>query len=171
MALTGAEKNSIAQGVISFQAAAVPEVAGLGLAGAGFIGLAFLPLALGLQQQFSRVRFPKLNLGSVLQEKRNIEARGLQARVSPDPFFGDVIVSARDQDFFLGEIIRNRALRRVAASLSTRPIFEAREALIKGLADTAVERGFFENISDIPQGLRGFATRETADSPIRFVPV
>lgn len=171
MALTGEQKTQIANGVIAFETAAIAEVAGAGLGGTGFIGIAALPLILGLQQEFNRVRFPQINIGRPLTVAREIRSRGLTPRISLDPFFGDVIVSARDQDFFLEEIIRTRALRRVAASLDTRPLFEAREQLSNLLADTAVERGFFATTADIPAGLRGGVVRDTADSPLRFVPI
>ncbi len=169
MALTGAEKTQIAQASVAVVSTSIASAAGLSLLGGGVLGLAFLPLIIGLQQQFNRVRFPQINIGRPLTVAREIRSRGLTPRISLDPFFGDVIVSARDQDPFLEEIIRTRAMRRVAASLDTRPLFEAREELIQGLAETAVDRGFFATTADIPPGLRGGVFRATADSPLEFI--
>lgn len=167
MALTGAEKNQIAQGVVSAAPVAISQAAGLSLAGGGLLGLAFLPLALGLAAQFGRIRFPRLPpLGTVAQQLRDLTARGFNPRVSTDPFFGDVVISRAEQAPFLQELLETRARVRIAEGIDNAPILLRRRAIIEGLAETAEERGFAPGIDP---SLRGGVFRATADAPLQFI--
>ncbi len=97
---------------------------------------------------------------------RLLQRRGLETRISSDPFFGDTVISTRDQDRFLDELVLQSARRRLRAEADFSPILRAREAVVEGLASTAVERGFR---STIDPNLRGGVFRPTADSPLQFI--
>jgi len=167
MPLTAQEKNQIAQG----SAFATGTTIGLTTTGgllAGTVagsGLIFAPLLLGLQQEFNRVHAPAINPISILNVTRDLRRRGLEPRISQDPFFGDTIISARDQDFFLPEIILDVAQRRIRAETDFSSIFRLREAVGAELARSAEARGFRASIAP---DLRGGPFRATAESPLQF---
>ncbi len=163
MALTAEEKNLIAAGGQIALQTTIVEAAGLGLLGGGLLGLAFLPLTLGLAAQFNRVRFPQISPG-------DIGRAAAQARqgsvISSDPFFGDVVISQPDQVEFLTELVRNSAIRRIAAQQDTSRLFLQRRAVIEGLAESAQERGF---ASTIDPEFRGVVVRPAADAPLQVI--
>ena len=163
MALTAQEKNLIASGGQVALQATIVETAGLGLLGAGVLGIAFLPLALGLAAQFNRVRFPRLSPGDVV---RAAGAARQGSVISSDPFFGDIVISQPDQAEFLTELVRNSAIRRVAAEQDTSRLFLQRRAVIEGLAETGQDRGF---ASAVDPSLRGGVFRRSADQPLQFI--
>ncbi len=163
MALTAQEKNAIASGASVGAQVGIVEGAGLGLAGAGLLGLVFAPLALGLAAQFNAVRFPRISPGDIAR----LALAGQQGFVvSSDPFFGDAVISTPDQARHLTELVRNSAFRRVAAEQDTSRAFLERRLLIEGLAESAQERGF---ASAIDPSLRGGVFRPSADAPLQFI--
>ncbi len=186
MALTGGEKNLIAQsGLGAGQAAVVTPtlaeafiggaVAGGGSTTAGLVGLgfsflpllAFLPPAIGLASLFGRQSFPKGPTGrEIFDPVDRLRAQGLDPRISRDPFFGDLVISTRDQDPFLAELVRNAAVRRVAAQEDFSDILAIREGVVSGLAETAQERGFARTVDP---SFRGGVFRPTADEPLQLV--
>ncbi len=166
MPLTAQDKNAIAQGGVQAGVLSVSSAAGLGALGTGGIGILALPLVLGITAHFSRVRFPRIDPLAALRAARPLQRRGLQTRISADPFFGDTVVSTVDQDPHLDELVFRRAERRFAATQDFSPIARQRQAVIEGLRETAVERGFR---SSIDPSLRGGVFRETADSPLQFI--
>lgn len=186
MALSGEDKNLIAQsGLGAGQAAVVTPtlaeafiggaVAAKGSTTAGLAGvglsflplLAFLPPAIGLASLFGRQRFPKGPTGrEIFDPVDALRAQGLDPRISRDPFFGDLVISTRDQDPFLDELVRNAAVRRVAAREDFSAVLAFREGVIEGLAETAQERGFARTIDP---SFRGGVFRETADAPLQVV--
>ncbi len=163
MPLSAEDKNLIAQGGTVASQLAIVEAAGLGLAGASLIALPFIPLILGLQAAFNRVRFPRLSPGDI---GRTARAAGEGFVVSSDPFFGDVVLSRPDQGPHLAELIRNSAIRRVAAELNSERLFLDRRLIIQGLAESAEERGF---ATTIDPNLRGGVFRPSADEPLQFI--
>ncbi len=169
MPLTAEEKNQIAQGsALTASVAISATTTGLlgGALGTGGLGIIFAPLILGLQQEFGRVHAPAIDPISILNVTRSLRRRGLEPRISQDPFFGDTIISARDQDFFLPEIIRGLAERRIRAQTDFSSIFRQREAVGAELARTAEARGFRTSIDP---DLRGGVFRATAESPLEFI--
>ncbi len=163
MPLTAQEKNAIAQGGVSLAGAGLVS-SGAVVAGGPLVLLA--PLAIGLAAQFLRPRFPTVDVGVLAGSTQGLLRRGLEPVISRDPFGTSLVLSAADQAPFLLELLRNRAIRREAATVDTSSIFREREALIEGLAESAVERGF---LSEIPEELRGGVFRPTAESPLQFV--
>ncbi len=177
MPLTVEEKNLIAQGSGLAVRAALPSASplvggtiGLPVTAAPFAALPFLSLAppiIGLASLFGRQRFPKGPTGrEIFDPVDSLRARGLDPRLSRDPFFGDLVVSTRDQGPFLSELVRNAAVRRVAAQEDFSDILTIREGVIQGLAETAQERGFSRTID---QSFRGGVFRRTADDPLQLV--
>lgn len=166
MPLTAQEKNQIAQLSVAAGVQTVATSAALSALGAGALGIVALPLIIGLQQQFNRVRFPKIDPLAALRATQPLQARGLQTRISADPFFGQTVISTVDQDASLSQFVRDAALRRIRASQDFSSIGRVREALVEGLAQTAADRGFR---SSIDPSLRGGVFRETADSPLQFI--
>ncbi len=167
MALTGAEKNQIAQLGVQSGIQAASAALGFGLVGTAGLGLLALPLIIGLQQQFNRIRFPRLPpIGSISQLIRDLTARGLEPRVSTDPFFGDVVISRAEQAPFLSQLLEARARVRIAEGIDNAPLLLRRKELIEGLSETAEERGFATTIDPT---LRGGVFRPTADAPLQFV--
>jgi len=166
MALTAQEKNAIAQAGTAAAVQSVATSAGLSAVGTGGLGIIALPLLLGLQAQFNRQRFPKIDPLAALRAARPLQARGLQTRISSDPFFGTTVISTIDQDPFLSEFVRGAAERRIRRDLDFSSIFRVRQAVIEGLAETAAERGF---PATIDPNLRGGVFRETAESPLQFI--
>ncbi len=163
MPLSAEEKNLIASGGQAAAQVAIVEAAGLSIAGAGLLGLAFLPLALGISAALNRVRFPQLRI-----EDLGSAALAAQQgfRVSSDPFFGDVVISHPDQIDNLTELVRNSAIRRISAEQDSSRLFLERRGLIEGLAETAPDRGFAEVVDP---NLRGGVFRPTADAPLQFI--
>ncbi len=160
MPLTAEEKNLLASGATVGAQVAIVEGAGLSLLGGSLLGLAFLPLTLGLAAQFNRVRFPRLSPADIGRAAR----ASTQGRViSSDPFFGDIVISTRDQADHLTELVRNSARRRIAAEQDNSRLFLQRRAVIEGLAETAEDRGF---ATAIDPNLRGGVFRATADAPL-----
>jgi len=102
----------------------------------------------------------------VSQQARVLQRRGFDPRISSDPFFGDTVISTRDQDPFLDEFVLQSAQRRLNVGRDFSPIRLAREAVIEGLASTAASRGFR---STIDPSLRGGVFRETAELPLQFI--
>lgn len=189
MPLTPEEKNQIAQGGLAAGSAAVGSavtltaaetfiggsvatggslLGGLGTLGFSFLPLlAFLPPAIGLASLFGRQRFPKGPTGSeIFPPIARLRARGLEPRLSRDPFFGDLVISTLDQDPHLDELVRDAALRRVAAQTDFSDVLRFREGITEGLRETAQERGFPLTFDP---SLRGGVFRETADAPLQFV--
>lgn len=190
MALSGEDKNLIAQAglgagqttvaavlptaVEAFLGGAVATGAGgSSLAGLGGLAFSFLPLlaflppAIGLASLFGRQRFPKGPTGrEIFDPVDALRARGLDPRLSRDPFFGDLVISTLDQDPFLDELVRNAAVRRVAARDDFSDLLALRQGVIEGLAETAQERGFARTIDP---SFRGGVFRETADAPLQVV--
>ncbi len=163
MPLTAAEKNQIAQGTTAAAQVAIIEGLGLGVTGSVPVAVAFLPLVLGLSAQFNRVRFPRLSPADI---GRAAIASRQGSVISSDPFFGDVVISQRDQVDHLTELVRNSAIRRIAAEQDTSRLFLARRAIIQGLEETAEERGF---ATAIDPSLRGGVFRATAEAPLQFI--
>jgi len=164
MPLTAQEKNQIAQGTTAATQLAIVEGLGLGLGGASFVGIAFLPLIAGLTLAFTdRPRFPRVSPGDLARAARSA---GEGFSVSTDPFFGDIVLSNPDQIDHLTELVRNSALRRIAAEQDTSRLFLERRAVIEGLAESAPERGF---ATTIDPSLRGGVFRPTADAPLQFI--
>ncbi len=163
MPLTAQEKNLIASGGQIALQTTIIEAAGLGLAGGGLLGLAFLPLTLGLAAQFNRIRFPQVSPGDIGRAARATTEGSL---ISSDPFFGDVVISQPDQAEFLTELVRNSAIRRIAAEQDTSRLFLQRRAVIEGLAESAQERGF---ASTIDPEFRGVVVRPAADAPLQVI--
>jgi len=185
MPLTPEEKNQIAQGAtLGAQAALTPLIVGAAtgsaaaagggaLASLGALGAVAIPLAslalpaFGLLQLFGRQRFPKGPTGpEIFDPIDRLRARGLDPRISRDPFFGDLVISTRDQDPFLDELVRDSAVRRVAAQTDFSDVLAFRQGVVEGLAETAQERGFAR---DIDPEFRGGVFRETADAPLQLV--
>jgi len=163
MPLTAEQKNLLAQGATTAAQVAIVEAAGLSLAGAGLLGIAFLPLILGLAAQFNRVRFPRVDPSDIL---RLAQAANRGAVISRDPFFGDAVISQPDQAEFLTELVRNSAIRRIVAEQDTSRLFLQRRAVIAGLTESAEERGF---ATAIDPNLRGGVFRPSADEPLQFI--
>ncbi len=163
MALTAQEKNAIASGLSVTGQALIVEEAALGLTGAGLLGLVFAPLALGLAAEFGRVRFPRISPGDILRLARAGQEGFV---VSSDPFFGDAVISTPDQARNLTELVRNSAIRRVAALQDTSRAFLQRRLLIEGLAESAPGRGF---ATAVDPSLRGGVFRASADDPLQFI--
>jgi len=186
MPLTPEEKNQIAQGGLSAASLSVstPSIAtafvtggastgGSALAGLGAVGvtflpaLAFLPPALGLAALFGRQRFPKGPTGpQIFDPIDRLRARGLDPRISRDPFFGDLVISTRDQDPFLDELVSNAAVNRIVAQTDFSDVLAFRQGVVEGLAETAQERGFSREIDPT---FRGGVFRQTADAPLQLV--
>ena len=149
---TAREKNQIAQG-IQIVAASLPFP----------INFLVLPAVAGITASLTRVRFPRLSPG-------DIGRAAAQARqgsvISSDPFFGDVVISQPDQAEFMTELVRNSAIRRIAAEQDTSRLFLQRRAVIEGLSETAQERGF---ASTIDPNLRGGVFRPSDDAPLQFI--
>lgn len=188
MPLTPQEKNQIAQGTLAIgQAALTPSLAtaittsvvtgaatgGSFLLGASAALISFLPAlglalpAIGLLNLFGPKPFPQGPTGKeIFGPVDRLKARGLSPRLSRDPFFGDLVISTRDQDPFLDELVRNAAVRRVAAQQDFSDVLAFRQGVVEGLAETAFERGFSR---EIDPAFRGGVFRETADAPLQLV--
>jgi len=75
------------------------------------------PLALGVQAEIARgqkERFPGIKPGDLLRAALDIQALsegGQQARVTNDPFTGDLVVSTPDQANVLEGILADRTIR------------------------------------------------------------
>ncbi len=184
MPLTGPQKTAIAQTGVTIAAQAVAPSTGSVALGSTFatattLGPVLLPLAafipplLGLTALFGRQRFPTGGTEEqIFGQIRDIERTGRRGRISTDPFTGRPVISAFDQDPHLFGLLRRRAIKREVAPLLpeiNRRVLADRQALIEGLASTAVERGFAATTEDI-QDLRGGVFRRTAESPLEFVP-
>lgn len=127
-------------------------------------GLNILTFALALN---ARQRSPQLPpVEDIINQSLELRRKGLEPRIGTDPFTGNVLISTADQQPFLAELTRNAAVRRAALDQDTSEIFEARQALIDGLAQSAQERGFPVAIDP---SLRGGVLRPTADAPLQFV--
>jgi len=187
MPLTAEEKNQIAQGAVAVgQVALAPTISaavttsvvtgaatGSFLAGGSAALISFLPAiglilpAIGLLNLFGPRPFPQGPTGREIFDPIDIlRARGLDPRISRDPFFGDLVISTRDQDPFLDELVRNSAVNRVAARTDFSDVLAFREGVVEGLAETAQERGFAR---EIDPSFRGGVFRETADAPLQLV--
>ncbi len=177
MVLEAQEKNLIAQGGALLAQQALPSASplvggslGVPLTVAPFAALPFLallPPVIGLAALFGRQRFPKGPTQSELFGPiEELEARGLRARISRDPFFGSTVISTVDQDPFLDELVRNAAVRRVAAQTDFSDILRFRQGVVQGLAETAEERGFARTVDP---SFRGGVFRPTADEPLQLV--
>ena len=149
---TAKEKNQIAQGV-QVVAAFLPFP----------LNFAVIPLVQGIVQSLTRVRFPPISPADIGRAALAARAGSL---ISRDPFFGDIVISQPDQAPFLTELVRNAAIRRVAAEQDTSRLFLQRRALIEGLAESAEERGFARAVDP---SLRGGVFRPTADAPLQFI--
>ncbi len=129
--------------------------------------LALEPLVQGLTQEISRVRSPRTRGPiQILRQTRPLQRRGLETRISSDPFFGNTVISTRDQDANLEQFVLDAAMRRIRSEQDFSPIFRARERVTDVLASTAASRGFR---SSIDPNLRGGVFRETAESPLKFI--
>ncbi len=135
--------------------------------GLPFGRLALEPLVQGLTQTITRVRSPR-GPGpiAILKQTGALQRRGLQTVISGDPFFGTTVISTIDQASRLDEFVLQAARRRITAEQDFSPIFRARQAVVEGLRETAVERGFARTIDP---NLRGGVFRETAESPLQFI--
>lgn len=153
MPLAVKDKNAIALGLQLLPLVFAPPPAGLGA----------IPLVLGLTAQLDRVRFPRLSPTDI---GRAVQASLRGSVLSGDPFFGDIVISHPDQARHLTELVRESAIRRVAAEQDTSRIFLQRRALAEGLAASAEERGF---AATIDPNLRGGVFRPTADAPLQFI--
>lgn len=79
-----------------------------GVAGGLFGALVVAPVAAGLFAQLSQQRFPRLSPGEIGQAvdlRRGLEARGLDAVFTTDPFTGNLAVSTADQARFLPDLL------------------------------------------------------------------
>ncbi len=152
MPLSTKDKNNIAQG-IQITAALLPFP----------LNFLTLPLVAGLTAELTRVRFPRISPTDIGQAAAAARQGSV---ISADPFFGDVVISQPDQADFLTELVRNSALRRVAAETDFSRLFLQRRAVIEGLAESAEERGF---ATTIDPNLRGTVFRPSADEPLRFI--
>ncbi len=155
MALSAKEKNDIAQG-IQLVSSALPFP----------INFLALPLVLGLTASLTRVRFPRISPADI---GRTVAESFRGSVISKDPFFGDVVISQPDQAEFVTELVRNSAIRRIAAQQDTSRLFLERRGVIEGLAQTAQERGFATSTEEI-RNLRGSVFRPSADAPLQFLP-
>ncbi len=168
MPLSATEKNLIAPpGVVDFftNISTADVVTGLQFLPSVLpfpINIGATALVAGITAQLTRIRFPQLLPRDI---GRAALAAGSGSVISLDPFFGDVVISHPDQARHLTELVRNSAIRRVAAEQDTSRLFLQRRAVIEGLAESAQERGF---ASTIDPNLRGQAFRATADSPLTF---
>ncbi len=169
MPLSATEKNLIAPpGVVDFitniSTADVVQAINFLPAVLPFpINIFAVPLVQGLTTALTpRIRFPQVQPGDIGRLALAAQAGSV---ISRDPFFGDAVISQPDQAGHLTELVRNAAIRRVAAEQDTSRAFLARRAVIEGLAESAQERGF---ASTIDPNLRGQAFRATADSPVTF---
>jgi hypothetical protein len=148
----------------------------IGTVGSGAIGglaggLFVAPILAGIAAEVFRVHFPTINIFDLARAatfKRKIAARGLEGRVTTDPFTGNLALSTEDQKPILNQLLFEAAIR-AQPSQPTSTTFAARQELIQGLAESAPARGFFASSADIPATLRGGVFRATADSPIQFV--
>lgn len=153
MPLSVKDKNAIAEGLQLLPLVFAPPPAGLGA----------IPLVLGLTAHLTRVRFPQLTPADI---GRAAAASIRGSVISSDPFFGDIVISQPDQARHLTELVRESAIRRVAALQDTSRIFLARRALAEGLEATAEERGF---AAAVDPNLRGGVFRPTAAAPLQFI--
>jgi len=153
MPLSVKDKNNIAQG-IQIVSSFLPFP----------LNFAVLPAVIGITASLTRVRLPRLSTGDIQRVAAGV-ASGL--RISGDPFFGDIVLSHRDQADSLTDLVRNAAITRLAAEQDTSRLFLQRRAVIEGLAQSAEERGFATTID--PE-LRGSVFRPSADAPIQFIP-
>jgi len=129
--------------------------------------LALEPLVQGLTQAITRVRSPRgPGPSAILEQTRALQRRGLQTVISGDPFFGTTVISTIEQAPRLDEFVLQAAQRRIRAGQDFSPILRARQAVIEGLRETAVQRGFARTIDP---NLRGGVFRETAESPLQFI--
>ncbi len=163
MPLTGAEKNQIAQLGILSTTQSLSTALGLSALGAGVLGLAFLPLTLGLSAQFGRIRFPRVSPGDF----GRLAQLGPEFRISSDPFFGDFVVSRPEQAPFLEALVEAAAINRIVAQADNSALFLRRREIIEGLGESAEERGF---AAAIDPTVRGGVFRPTAEEPLRFIP-
>jgi len=125
------------------------------------------PAVQGLSREIVRTRRPRTRGPiQILNQTRALQRRGLQTRISADPFFGNTVISTVDQDPNLEQFVLQAAQRRVRQQQDFSPIFRARERVVSELASTAASRGFR---STIDPNLRGGVFRETADSPLQFI--
>ncbi len=123
-----------------------------------------IPLTQGLTTLLTpRVRFPRLSPGDIGRAAASASEGSV---ISQDPFFGDVVISQPDQAGHLTELVRNAAIRRVAAEQDTSRLFLFRREFMERLAASAQERGF---PAAIDPNLRGGLIRPTADSPLQFI--
>ncbi len=152
MPLSTKDKNNIAQG-IQITASLLPFP----------LNFLTLPLVAGLTAELTRVRFPRISPTDI---GRTVQASLRGSLISRDPFFGDIVISEPDQAEFLTELVRNAALRRVAAETDFSRLFLQRRAVIEGLAESAEERGFARVVDP---SLRGGVFRASADEPLRFI--
>ncbi len=164
MPLTAQDKNRIATAALAASQATITSAAALTTIGAAGLGVIFLPIALGLAAEFNKVRFPRLSPGDIA---RAAVAAQQGSRISRDPFFGDIVISTPDQAHLLTGLVRDSAIRRVAALQDHSRAFLERRALTEALAETAVERGFAGSIAEI-EDLRGGVFRPRADLPLEF---
>ncbi len=174
MPLDSAEKNQIAQGGLGASQLNLVATANLSTLGAAGLGIAFLPVALGVTTLFAPggpfgpPGFPKGPTHEQLfGPVERLRARGLEPRISQNPFIpGSTVISTFDQGPILDQLVMEATLRRFTAGQDFSPILTGREALVRGLASTATARGFREKI---PEPLRGGVFRETAESPLQFI--
>ncbi len=130
-----------------------------------------LPIVAGLTATLFRQRFPTGGTEEQLFGPiRELAKRGLRGRISSNPFTGRPVISAFDQDPHLFGLLERRA--QTAAVAPFLPAFSEqlgreREALISGLEETRIARGFARSLSDLPE--RGGVFRRTAESPLEFV--
>jgi hypothetical protein len=170
---TPEEKRVIIESSGSTVSAAITAAGSGGILGALVPAVAVLPGVAGLVALETRPRFPQLGIpeiASALASADKLRRRGLEPRISTDPFTGNVAVSTLDQAPILEQLLFESAVRSVPPP-DPAPLRAAREALITGLRESAVERGFFSSTAAIPPGLSGQFIRPTADSPLVFQPL
>ncbi len=171
MPLTAVEKNLIAQGGLTAGAADLTAFALLSAPETLGLSLALIPISFAIQEFFlPRQRSPRSNAPELLRQVDVIRRqRGIQGRISRDPFTGADVISTFNQDPILLQLLAERAVREQGRiGVQERSAFDlaTRQGVIEGLARTAQERGF---PATFDPALRGGVFRPAADQPLRFI--
>jgi len=100
------------------------------------------PALLGISAEKNRIPVPKISPGDLLKAALDIQAlnaRGLDPRLTTDPFTGDFVVSSADQSQFLEQILLDRAVGResVATPRDVQEIRELRDVIIEARSGPA----------------------------------
>lgn len=132
-------------------------------------------LASSIYASYNRPRFPQQKpgeLGLAIREAGELRERGLQPVITTNPYTGELTIASADQP--IPQLLFERAFRQAAtpSPAETRALYDARADLIQRMEETAVERGFYASVADlpkIPSNLVCGVTRRTADGPLEYV--